>query len=253
MKFVSCICPTYNRAPGYLHLLNETVSSFLRQTYPATHRELLILNDTPGQELLCNHPGIRIINLPDRFDSLGQKFNYAIERASGDVILPWEDDDISLPHRVEQAVGKLEGFDYWNPQQSWYLEGNALHHGHNHGVCHNGSAFTRKAFNEVAGYPHTSGAQDAMMDYALKASVSVNPDVLKSPDQWSYVYRWGSSNCHLSGSTNHEAFYQTVGKWPIEQGQYLIFPTWAQDYAMRCRIQAAQAMGMQVPCGSCPK
>jgi glycosyltransferase involved in cell wall biosynthesis len=49
--FVSCICLTYNRAPNHLHLVGEAVESYLRQSYPADRRQLLILNDTPGQEL----------------------------------------------------------------------------------------------------------------------------------------------------------------------------------------------------------
>jgi glycosyltransferase involved in cell wall biosynthesis len=51
LPFVSCICLTYNRAPNHLHLIGEAVESYLRQTYPADRRQLLILNDTPGQEL----------------------------------------------------------------------------------------------------------------------------------------------------------------------------------------------------------
>jgi glycosyltransferase involved in cell wall biosynthesis len=52
---VSCICPTYNRPPNYQWLLEEAIESFLRQDY--AEKELLVLNDCAGQELVCDAPG----------------------------------------------------------------------------------------------------------------------------------------------------------------------------------------------------
>ena len=50
VPLVSCICPTYNRPPRHQHLLEEAIASFLRQDYP--NKELIVLNDCPGQELI---------------------------------------------------------------------------------------------------------------------------------------------------------------------------------------------------------
>jgi hypothetical protein len=59
---VSCICPTFNRLPGSQWLLEEAIESFLRQDY--AYKELLVLNDCPGQELICDAPDVFVINFP---------------------------------------------------------------------------------------------------------------------------------------------------------------------------------------------
>src|SRR5690349_243347 len=51
---VSCICATYNRPPHFQWLLEEAIESFLRQDY--AEKELIVLNDCPEQELLCDAP-----------------------------------------------------------------------------------------------------------------------------------------------------------------------------------------------------
>lgn len=227
--FVTCVCPTYGRPPLHLHLLEEAVYWFLRQEYPADRRELLVLNDCPGQVLVCAAPGVRVVNRPDRLPSLGEKYDEMVRLAAGDVILPWEDDDVSLPHRIAQAVGRLAGHDYWNPRQSWYEEGGRLRLDHAHGVCHNASAFTRRAWAAVGGYPAASGPQDAGMDARLTAAVGVNPAALSTPAEWSYVYRWSVSPYHLSGFSDTEAAYRRVPR--AVPGRYTIAPRMGRDYA----------------------
>ena len=108
---VSCICPTYGRPATYQHLLEEAVASFLRQTYP--NKELIVLNDCPGQELVCQAPDVRVVNRADRFPTLGDKYNAAVSLARGDLIAPWEDDDISLPWRLALSVDRLGDADYF--------------------------------------------------------------------------------------------------------------------------------------------
>jgi glycosyltransferase involved in cell wall biosynthesis len=68
VPLVSCICPTYNRPPHHQHLLEEAIESFLRQDY--ANKELIVLNDCPGQELLCDAPGVRVVNAAERFPSI---------------------------------------------------------------------------------------------------------------------------------------------------------------------------------------
>src|SRR4051812_19569935 len=70
LPFVSCLLPTFGRAPQQLHLLNESVFWFTQQDYPADRRELIILNDAPGQILTCNVPGVRVVKLSERVPTL---------------------------------------------------------------------------------------------------------------------------------------------------------------------------------------
>ncbi len=227
---VSCICPTYGRPPDYLHLLEEAVESFLRQDWP--QKELLILNDAPGQELVCDAPGVRVINAPQRFASLGEKYNAAIEAARGELICPWEDDDISLPWRIRLSVERLGDADYWNPGRYWFLDGRGLHSDHAMGVSHNGSIFRRSAWQRVGGYPPISGAQDAEFDHRLRLRCHVAHHEPLPVDQWFYIYRWGVSPTHLSGRQPHDAFYAEVGTQPLKSGQFKLRPHWRQNYAM---------------------
>jgi hypothetical protein len=256
---VSCLTPTYNRFPSHGHLLAEAVESFLRQDYPKEQRELLILSDCPKQEIFCAEPGVRILNYPTRFASLGAKFNELCKQARGAVLLPWEDDDIALPRRISQAVQALEfdgwdvddkgrwtfaarvqpRYDYWNPQRCWFLTSGTLSKDHHHGVCHNSSAFTKEAFLKVGGYPHISGAQDIEMDRRLKKQVKVAPPLPDGqPSDWQYIYRWGVSDVHLSGRKPHDEFYTEVGTRPIFEGRFQIWPVWLQDYTAMAKALA---------------
>lgn len=225
----SCLCPTHGRPPGHQHLLEEAVESFLRQT--ERRCELLVLNDCPQQELKCSAPGVRVVNAPSRYPTLGDKYNAMVRLARSDVLLPWEDDDVSLPWRVEQALAALAGgAEYFNPGWSWYMSGGTLHSGHAQGFNHNASAFRRAAWRRVGGYSRLSGAQDGDMDRRLRLASVMAPALGRDPCEWSYVYRWGVSDCHLSGQQDTAAAYAARGS-AAQPGSYALEPGWAVDYA----------------------
>ncbi len=250
LPLISCICPTYGRPPHHQHLLEEAIESFLRQTYP--NKELIVLNDCQQQELICHAPGVRVVNIPARFRTLGEKYNAAIALANGELIAPWEDDDISLPWRLALSVERLGDAGYFNPRRYWYLDGIGLHGDHQMGYGHNLSLFTRDAFVAVGGYPASSGPQDAQMDDALcsqgpwvgaqlahlgKRAVRNNrPDEKKlKKKEWFYIYRWGVSPAHLSGNVAPESFYKEFGARPVEPGQFILHPQWHTDYVAETR------------------
>ena len=247
---VSCICPTYGRPPDHQHLLEEAIESFVRQTYP--HKELIILNDCREQELVCDAPGVRVINISERFPTLGDKYNVAVLFARGALIAPWEDDDISLPWRLSLSVERLDRAAYYNPLYYWFLDREGLHADHNMGIAHNLSLFTRAAFDAVGGYPASSGAQDLHMDIALRSTVPwIGPAKARfgkwamrhqlakgkklTQDEWFYIYRWGVSPTHLSGEVSPEAFYRTFGEQPVRSGRFLLQPRWLNDYVAQTR------------------
>src|SRR5947208_5700304 len=112
---VSCICPTYARP----EVLEEAIYSFLRQDYPGK-KELIILNDYDQQTLAFEHPEVRVINVPTRFRTVGEKRNAAVALASHDLLFVWDDDDIYLPHRLSFSVARFErkkGF--FKPDLAW--------------------------------------------------------------------------------------------------------------------------------------
>jgi hypothetical protein len=204
---VSFLTPTFGRAARQPHIINECVYWFTRQRYP--NKEMVILNDAPGQRLFTSVPGVKIINMHHRFDSLGEKMSYLVHMANGFICMPYEDDDISLPWRADQAVVNLwnTGYEYFRPRKWWYyqkvrdsltLDGN--------GVGHNCSAYLRKSF--ITGYPDCtkrggSGHDGLANAYAMN-NLNVSPhhlDYDRRRNEVSYIYRWGVSDLHLSAFT----------------------------------------------------
>jgi glycosyltransferase involved in cell wall biosynthesis len=235
---VSCICPTYGRPPDYQHLLEEAIAAFLRQTYP--NKELIVVNDCSAQELICDAPGVRVVNMPERFPSLGDKYNAAIALSTGELLAPWEDDDISLPWRLSLSVERLGEADYFNPRRYWFLDGDGLHADRSLGVGHNQSLFRRAAFDTVGGYLAISGPQDYELDRAFRCRVrcvgepSTGQDELLT-SEWYYVYRWGVQPWHLSSSTSPEAFYRDIGSLRVRRGRFRLYPHWRRDYEAETR------------------
>jgi glycosyltransferase involved in cell wall biosynthesis len=232
MPLVSCICPTYNRPPSHKHLVEEAIESFLRQTYP--NKELVVLNDCPGQDLLCDAPGVRVVNVPERFPTLGEKRNAGVALARGDLIAPWDDDDISLPWRLSLSVDRIDGTGYFNPGRSWFWDGAGLHREQVTNVGHNLSLFARDAFEAAGGYPAISVGEDAELETALRACTDrVREDLTR--DEVYYIYRWGVSPVHVSGR-GEDGFYREIGGMPAVRGVcFRLVPRWREDYVAATR------------------
>lgn len=241
LPLVSCICATYNRPPNHQHLLEEAIESFLRQTYP--NKELLVINDAPGQELACDAPGVRIVNFPRRFATLGEKHNAGVALARGELIANWDDDDISLPWRLSLSVERLGEADYFNPGVFWYMVRGDLHEQPSRNYGHNLSLLRRTAFDAVGGYPILQRG----VDKAIKAALRANRDIRWAPgpdeaelgeEDLFYIYRWGVSPHHLS-ATSHEDNWDRIGQRPVAPGRFVLRPHWREDYALTVRRRLA--------------
>lgn len=116
---VSCVMPTADR----LRFVPQAIRYFQRQDYPS--RELVVLDD--GRErvggLIPPDPRIRYVAL-ERPLVLGAKRNRACELARGEVIVHWDDDDWTAPHRLSYQVAELErhGADVCGLSQQLYLD-----------------------------------------------------------------------------------------------------------------------------------
>ena len=103
MKKVSVICLTYKRPT----LLEEAIYSVINQTYH--NIEMVIVNDCIDQKLYCDNSMIKIYNVEDRFNTIGDKRNFGMDKCTGDIILFLDDDDILLFDYIETIVNK-KGF-----------------------------------------------------------------------------------------------------------------------------------------------
>ena len=225
---VSCVCATYARPA----LLEEAIQSFLLQEY-AGPKELLVLNDYPEQVLELDHPEVRVVNVGRRFHSLGEKMKAAVALCAHDVLVVWNDDDVSLPHRLSLSMEHFdpaEGFFkatrafFWNDGMISGLERN---------VFHGASCWSRELFARVRGYPHASeGVDQALEALFLRERIAAVYATELSPRETYYLYRWGGTGSyHLSALT-----YAGVGEWVAQQGEIPtgrieLRPRWRQDYA----------------------
>lgn len=159
---VSAIMPTYGRP----ELVNESVAMFLAQDYE--NKELIILNDCVGQTFELDHPFVTVLNHPHRFANLGEKRNYCIEQASGEIIAIWDDDDVYLPWRLSVSVEAMlrDRLSFYRPAEFWaYWGDESLHDNRstpgwvNHPFC----CFTKKLWNAVGGYPQQSLGEDSVL------------------------------------------------------------------------------------------
>ncbi|HEY0603905.1 MAG TPA: DUF6065 family protein [Herpetosiphonaceae bacterium] len=233
---VSCICPTYGRVA----LLEEAIESFLRQDYPGP-KELIILNDYDGQTLSCDHPEVRVINVPKRFHSVGEKYKAAAALAAHDLVFVWHDDDISLPHRLSYTVAQIDPQKgYFKADKAWYWNDGTLH-GPDENVFHGGSCWRRDLFSKVQGYPHVSSGYDVEFEQICRATAAAAIQVkpIKPADVY-YVYRWqGTDSYHLSamgtnGQEDEQITAYVAGKaqrGAIPLGPIRLQPHWKREYA----------------------
>lgn len=100
---VTCLCVTRNRAEW----LPSALNCFQRQTY--SKLELLVIAD--GERIDDIFPAtvlmIRIIHIEEGY-TIGQKRNFGCSLARGEFIAHWDDDDHSMPDRIDRQVVLLE-------------------------------------------------------------------------------------------------------------------------------------------------
>jgi hypothetical protein len=82
----------------------ESIESFLRQTYP--HKKLIIVNTHPDPVWFEEeHDNIEVHNLlPDTFKNLNEKYAYALSMVRTSWWSPWDSDDIWLPWHLENLA-----------------------------------------------------------------------------------------------------------------------------------------------------
>lgn len=250
---VSCICPTYARTA----LLEEAIYSFLQQDYPGP-KELIVLNDYAEQILSFEHPEVRIINLPRRLRSVGEKYKAAVALCSYDLIFVWHDDDIYLPHRLTFC---LQHFDpargFFKADKSWFWNNGQIS-GPEQNIFHGGSCWSRERFTALNGYPHLNSGYDIGFErlYAEAQPGATTPYRI-NPEDIYYIYRWaGTGSYHLSSFHNASDALEQVATWVsrqaaqglIRQGSISLNPHWNHDYThLVARILAGETVAGSPP------
>ncbi|MEZ5942933.1 MAG: NPCBM/NEW2 domain-containing protein [Planctomycetaceae bacterium] len=160
LPLISCVMPTYGR-PEFVH---ESLAMFLAQDY--VNKELLIVNDCPGQTFEGEFPQVRIINCDERFPTLGEKRNFAIRQAAGDWIAVWDDDDIYLPWRLSFSMQEIAAFEtpLYRPHDYWAYWGESNLHDNQairEWISHPLVIFHRDLWETAKGYPRQTLNEDS--------------------------------------------------------------------------------------------
>jgi glycosyltransferase involved in cell wall biosynthesis len=94
--------PTHNRR----HLLGMAINSFYAQDWP--DKELIVVDDGTDIVADCFEQLVRTVYIyyPENL-RIGEKRNMACERASGQMLINWDDDDWSAPTRITEQVFRL--------------------------------------------------------------------------------------------------------------------------------------------------
>ena len=234
--FISCKCITYGR----VSTLEESIESFLKQDYPADKCELIIVNDYPLQTLIFDHPQVKIVNLDKTFETIGEKENYATELCQGDIICQWDDDDVALPHHL-QNVAKYMTDDvniiHWEVGVLCHITGIEQVGW----IGNSGIVFRKSAWKAIGGHPLENAGYD--MTFIERLHKHGGRLFAKPPkEEASWFYMWGGRGYHMSGEgtdrpgklnaiqrhSNHIESERRNGRIPI--GEVKLNPNWKFDY-----------------------
>lgn len=212
---ISCVMPTYGR-PDYV---NESVAMFLSQEY--SNKELVVLNDCPGQRYEFDHPEVCVVNRGERYVTLGEKRNDAIDLARGSVIAVWDDDDVYLPWRLSFSWREMSHFrtPFYRAAEFWAYWGESqLHHNQSvpGWVSHPNTLYTKALWREVGRYPAQGVGEDA--EFFDRIHQALDSDFLKYPIEQAdrfFVLRGSSKYAHMSMSGGKQALDTRPGNYRI--------------------------------------
>ena len=117
---ISVVIPTYNRSK----MLREAIDAALQQTRPPD--EVVVSDDcSPDDTALAMEalaklePRLRFIRQPKNLKGV-ENWNAVIRASKGDLIAFCTDDDLFLPHHLEQAAGYLERHPEVGMVHAWF-------------------------------------------------------------------------------------------------------------------------------------
>ncbi len=101
---VSIIIPTYNRS----HYLLKSLESVLQQTYP--NKEIIVVNDgsDDNTEAALAEYMEKITYISKENGGKSSAINLGLQKATGDYIWVFDDDDIALPKKLEVQIRKFQ-------------------------------------------------------------------------------------------------------------------------------------------------
>ena len=233
---ISCVCLTYGRS----WLLAEAIESFTRQDYDGPS-ELIIVNDYPEITIKVNYvelddnQHITVLNLPKRMTSLNDKFDLGVKVAQYPLVAMWDDDDISLVHRLSQAAYAWQALnhpDYVSMSHHYLLDAGKQPVLIARGI-HGGDLFTKAAYTALGG---SQGEGHNDENFVAKAKTDGRYEVWDNERAPAYIYRWAGITAHNSCysrdlKTCMARFHKdVVADSRFKVGNLQVLPGWPVDY-----------------------
>lgn len=212
------IMPTYGRIP----FLNRALASFLSQTYD--DKELVIVNDDKNIEIKCEYPNVTCINLSKKI-LIGQKKNLATNLGYHNLYIPFDDDDIMLPNRIQNCVNmhtNNTNIGLYRNILCYTIYGDEFFISHS---AQNAISYTKKIWFESGGYLHDTNCGE---DQEFKNKID-NKVEMEDSESIDYVYNFGGLNYHLSSTSDvdiERIAYQQLLDMNLLNKTYYIEPDW---------------------------
>lgn len=235
---ISVLTLTYQRH----HLLEEAIESFLRQDFSG-ESEMVIINDSPIVDYVFEHPQIRIINLKERFPSVGHKLKFGLFQCKYDYIYRLDDDDLMAPwalsHTWDDIIAHPD-YEIYRSNGHYYFEHNKFRG--ISGSVNNGNVYTKKYLSRIE-IPETSAGEDCTMTFNFSAKIYES-----SREQKTMIYRWGMSTYHMSGMGNisddarnewADRIVESVAKernTSLEEGLLVLRPHFQEEYYQQISV-----------------
>ena len=99
---ISCVCPTMASRRKWLE---KAIDCFFEQDWE--EKELIVVADYPNPFDLPDITWTVMYPTTGPMASIGYKRNLGAERANGETLLSWDDDDFSAPNRITDQVNRL--------------------------------------------------------------------------------------------------------------------------------------------------
>ena len=211
------------------HILEEAIQSFLGQDFEDC--EMVVLNDCPDVSYIFNHPKIRVINHPTRFNSLGKKLEFGCAQCRGEYIFRLDDDDLLMPNAlslIHKMIGENEGYDIYRCKKAYFFRDNifeSIMQNVNTGNCY------RSNFIKSIIFPDVSIVEDVAITYESGGKICE-----KDYGEYAMIYRWNWDTYHISGfgtdyANNQEYLKDRVEEWvQQESGVITLNPHFKINY-----------------------
>lgn len=222
---ISILTLTYQRH----WLLEEAIHSYLTQLEGFEDKsEMVVINDSPLVKYVFEHPNVRIINLNERFSSVGKKLEWGFTQCKWDWIYRLDDDDLLSPWALkinEQYRNEYPDKDVLRDQKHYFFSHNE-YQGLGDSI-NNGNCYHKRYIEKVGNIIDKSIGEDNWLTFHNGANIHIG-DVGK----YTMIYRWGMGVYHISGMGDrpNEEIYKITDKTNTESGVIKLNPHFKGDY-----------------------